>query len=283
MKKLFLIFLFLFIQPACFASGCEVTCPSGSLNIIEKESLLNKITGVSFASKKIAEIAIQKELKDELKSPFKANLEIYNVKRLKNGEFKALTLQSEQINYRAASISDFYAQTVCPYNKIIYQDGRVYYPHDLPFKFNAAITNQDINNILNSYEFQRELEKVSLKINGFKGFSVKTPKVNINNGKLNFSIPVETFLSSNPFYINLNADIEVKNNKIVLKNIIFSSNNNIINVDIFGVLVNKINPVAFQMESINSKYCRLYITNSQISGNIINTKGIFIINKNYGR
>ena len=84
-------------------------------------------------------------------------------------------------------------------------------------------------------------------------------------------------------YINLNADIEVKNNKIVLKNIIFSSNNNIINVDIFGVLVNKINPVAFQMESINSKYCRLYITNSQISGNIINTKGIFIINKNYGR
>ncbi len=283
MKNIFLFFLLLFVPMTVFASDCDVACPSESLNIIESESLLNRITGVSFASRKIAEIVIQKELKDELKSPFKANLEIYNIKRLKNGEFKTLTLQSEQIKYRAASISNFYAQTVCPYNKIIYKNNRVYYPYDLPFKFNASITNQDIENIINSYEFQKELEKISLKTGKFKGFSFKTPKIEIYDGKLNFSIPIETFLSPKPFYINLNADIEVKNNKIVLKNITFLSNNNIINIDIFGVLINRINPVAFQMESINGKYCRLFITNSKINGNTITAKGIFIINKNYGR
>ena len=71
--------------------------------------------------------------------------------------------------------------------------------------------------------------------------------------------------------------------KIVLKDTTFSSNSNIINIDILGGIINQVNPVAFQINSINSKYCKIYITSAKIQGNIIKTEGIFIINKNYER
>ena len=112
---------------------------------------------------------------------------------------------------------------------------------------------------------------------------IQEPIVTIKNGQLEFSIPIRTFLSNEPFIMNLNSNIEVANNKIMLKDTTFSTNSNIINIDILGGIINQVNPVAFQINSIDSKYCKIYITSAKIEGNIIKTEGIFIINKNYER
>ena len=112
---------------------------------------------------------------------------------------------------------------------------------------------------------------------------VQEPIVTIKNGQLEFSIPIRTFLSNEPFIMNLNSNIEVANNKIMLKDTTFSTNSNIINIDILGGIINQVNPVAFQINSIDSRYCKIYITSAKIQGNIIKTEGIFIINKNYER
>ena len=254
------------------AQDCTVTCPSSSLKIMEKENIFNKITGVNFTSKKIAETIIQKEINEELNSKVSANLEIFNVKRLKKGEFKSLTLKSKNIKYKAFSMSDFYAQTVCPFNKVIYKKGRMYYPVDLPFKYQGAITNQDIQNILNSQEFQSEVKRISANI-------VKTLKVTLKNGKIYFDVPLQTLLGE--VQIKLNADIEVANNKIVLKNISSNSLKGFLNNDIIAMLIDKINPVSYEINQLNTKYCKIYITKAKISDNIINTEGIFTIKKNY--
>ena len=179
-------------------------------------------------------------------------------------------------------MTDFYAQTLCPYNKIVYSKGRIYYPHDLAFKFKSTITNEDIKEVLNTYEFQKELERNSFSVNGVKGFEIQTPKVEILGNKLYFSIPIITFFNSQPFYINFKTGLEVSNNKIVLKDITFLTKDNIIKNDIFGLLINRINPISYEIESINTKYCKIYITNVKINNNLIKTEGTFIINKNYG-
>lgn len=283
MKKIILL-LSLFILPNfSIAEDCTVTCPSETLKIIENENAALKLSGVNFLTKKILEIIIEKELKSELDSKFNADLNLFTVKRLKNGEFKSLTLKSKNLNYRALSVSDFVAETVCPYNQIVYKDKKVYYPYNLPFKFNAKITNNDIKNTISSYEFQRVLEKSAIKVNHFVGFRVLEPTIEIKNDKLNFSIPVKTFLSNEPIYFDVASDLTVNKNEIVLKDTTFSSKSNIINIDILGGLVNKINPVAFQNTTIDSKYCKLYITSAKINGNLINIEGAFIINQNYGR
>ena len=283
MRKIIFTLFCILISLTAYGNSCNVTCPSETMKVIEDENVFLKVTGINFLTKKIVETAIEKELKDELNSKFNADLDIFTLKRLKSGEFKNLLLISDNFRYRAMSISDFKAETICPYNQIIYKNKKVYYPNDLPFKFNANITNNDIKNIIKSKEFQKQIQRSAVKINGFTTLEVQEPIVTIKNGQLEFSIPIKTFLSNEPFIMNLNSNIEVANNKIMLKDTTFSTNSNIINIDILGGIINQVNPVAFQINSIDSKYCKIYITSAKIEGNIIKTEGIFIINKNYER
>lgn len=275
-KKLLISIFILFLSSTIYAKECEVTCPKESTQIIENDTFLNKVTGLNFASKQIAEIIIEKELKEELNSKINAKLEIFTIKRLKKGEFKSLILKSSKIQYKALFLSDFYAQTICPFNKIFYKKSRIYYPYDLSFKYKATITNEDIQNVINSPEFQKELEKINVT----KAIEIESPLVEIKNNKLFFTFPIKTFLGLIKF--SFSSDIEVKNNKIMLKNISFNQKSNIINYDILSHVINNINPITYETESINSKYCKIYITNAKVTENAIKTEGIFIINKNYG-
>ncbi len=273
MKKLVLLLSFFMILPVN-AQNYNVVCPSESLSIIEKESVINKITGLNFASKKIVEIAIEKVLNDEFyKSNINADLEIFNISRLKNGEFAGLTLKTKNLRYRALSMSNFYAQTICGYNKITQLNKKVYFPINLPLKFEGTITNLDVQNVLNSEEFQRELRKISI---------IETPTVVIENGFLNFTIPIKNPFSSKPINVKFRADISVENNKIVLRNITFDSKSNIINNDIIAPLLATINPIAYEIDVANGKFCKLLITKAIIHGNEIKTNGVLVINKNIG-
>ena len=82
MKFFLLLFSILFISQGVIADDCTVTCPNESLQIIEKENVATKITGVNFFTKKIIELVIERELKDELESKFNADLELFTVGRL---------------------------------------------------------------------------------------------------------------------------------------------------------------------------------------------------------
>lgn len=278
--KLILVFIFLFFPFFAFADDCIVTCPNESLEIQKNESLLNKVTGTYFVSKKIAELAIQKELNDELNSNFKANLEIFSLKLLKQGIFKSLILKSYNLNYKAISISDFYAETICPYNKVVYKNKRLYYPQKLPMKFKGSITNDDLKNIISSNEFKNELQKAQFDVNGQKLFNIDIANVEIKNNQIYFKVLLKMLFGT--ISIKSFADIDIENNKIVLKNITFGSKSNIISDNMLAPLINKINPISYETSIINGKFCNIFIKKAQIVDNKINVDGIFIINKNYG-
>lgn len=283
MKKIILLIcISLFILPCFASSNCDVVCPTQSLKIIEEESLLNKLTGMNFLSKKIIEIAIQKELKSELNFDVKADLDIFSIKRLKKGEFKSLLFKGENLKYKAFSFSNFKAQTICPYNKIVYQNKKIYYPNNLSFKFTGQITNQDLANIVNSYEFQKELSKASINILGVESFKVLTPKVELKRGYVFFEIPIKTLFSKNPIKITLYSNIEVKNNKIELKEITLGESTNSSFDGIIKPILQVINPFEYEIKSINGKYCNIYMTNAKITGSILEADGVLTINKNYG-
>lgn len=279
MKKV--LFLFVFFMPLfSFASDCEIVCPKESLEVQKSESILNKLTGTNLALKKVTEIAVQKELKDELNSNFKVNIDIFSVKLLKQGKFKGLVLKSDNLKYKAISISDFYAETICPYNQVVYKNKRLYYPQVLPLKFKGSITNEDIQNIIASQEFQNELNKSDLELIGQNVFKINNPNVEIRNNKIYFRILVKTLFGT--INIKTFADIEAENNKIVLKNITFGSKSNIISDSMLGSLLTLINPISYETSMINGKFCKIFIKKAEIVNDKINIDGIFIINKNYG-
>ena len=278
MKKIILFLIMLLFSNTANADICNVTCPN--INITEDESLLNKVTGLNFISKKIIETAIEKEINEELNSKAKADLYIYTIKRLKNGEFKGLKLKSEQIKYKALSLTNFEAETICQYNKVIFKNNRIYYPIELPFKYKAEITNNDIQNILTSDEFQKEINHKGIKVNGAKLFTIGTPYVEIKNGYIYFRIPLKTIFAK--LSISFKANLAVENNKIVLKNTTFNSKSNIIDDSMLSELIDSVNPITYKMEEFKSKFCKIHITNAKIIDDRIETEGIFIINKNYG-
>lgn len=280
-KIIVFLIMLLFINTAqADADICQVVCPIKDTNTIKDETFINKYTGMSFLSKKMVELAVEKEINSELNSKANAELKIFNIKSLKNGEFKGIKLHSESIKYKALSLSDFEAETICSYNKIVYKNNRLYYPFELPFKYRANITNKDIQNILSSEDFQKEINQNPVKINGIKLFTIQPPSVEIKNGNIYFRIPLKTMFAK--ISISFKANIEVENNKIVLKNITLGSKSNIIDDSMLPNLIDYVNPITYRMEEFNSKFCKIHITKAKIVNDKIETEGIFIINKNYG-
>ena len=278
MKKIILT-IFLLISIQAFASECEYNCPSPVDNI-ENETIINKVTGVNFLTKKIIESLIEKELNGELNSDIKAQLTLFNVKRTKQGEFKALKLASKKILYRALSLTDFEAQSICEYNKVIYKEKKLYYPYDLPFKFSGKITNEDIQNTINSAEFQKELQRNYIKVNGIKMFEALSPQVVLKDNRAYFTIHLKTLFAR--INISFSAQIEAENNKIVLKDITFNSKSNIINESMSDSLTKDFNPISYQTKVLEDKHGKIDIKSAKISGDEILINGIYTIKQNYG-
>ncbi len=275
MKKFISALILVFCLSQISALAQEIVCPIYNDESQVKETFFNNVSGISFFSKKIIEMIIENELKEELGSDFKAELKIFNLKKLKFGEFKALELKSNNIQYRALSLSDFSAKTICDYNKIIYINKKVKYPMPIPFKYSAKITNDDIKNIITSEEFQKELKR-----NESKPLYVKTPNVEIKSDKIYFIIPIKTFIGS--FKIKLSCNIKVEDNKLVLTNTTFSSKSNIISESMINSLLEEINPMQYITSALNGKYYKVDIQKAQIVSDEIKIDGTFVINKNYG-
>ena len=142
------------------------------------------------------------------------------------------------------------------------------------------MTNQDILNVFNSEEFKNEILKKPVKINGLKVFEMRTPDMEIKDGLIYLTIPFKTLFGS--VKIKTKTQIEVINNKIVLRNIFFNSKSNIINDSMLTPILEGINPITFASKVLNGKYCKVNITSAKIVGDKIQTEGVFIINKNYG-
>lgn len=282
MKKILIILSFLLMLPCFGATQNDIVCPYKSLKMMDNESVLNRITGLSFLSKKIVETAIQKEIKRETGFNIDASINLFSIKALKKGEFKELKLKGKNLHYESFSLAGFEAQTICPYNKVVLKDNKIYYPQDMYMKFKGEINNQDIQNVINSEEFKTAVSKVSLKVFGIKGASILPPKIEINQGFVFFDVPIQTLFLKKPIDIKMYSEIGVKNNKIELKNINVGDSTDSAFNDIIKPALNVINPFLYNVNSANNKYSKLSVTKAQISDNIINIEGIVTVKKNYG-
>lgn len=282
MKKLLLIFSLLLMLPCFGAAQNDIVCPYKSLKMMDNESVLNRVTGLSFLSKKIVETAIRKEIYKETGFNIDASINLFSVKALKKGEFKELKLKGKNLHYESFSLAGFEAQTICPYNRVILKDKKIYYPQDLYMKFKGEINNQDVQNVINSEEFKTAISKVSLKVFGVKGASLLPPKIELKQGFVFFDVPIQTLFLKKPINVKLYSEIGVKNNKIELKNINVGDSSDSAFNDLIKPALNVINPFLYNVNSANGKYAKLFVTKAQISDNIINIEGIVTVKKNYG-
>ncbi len=271
MKKIFVLICSLFLILFFIPVNAEVV----------ENNVANKISPFGFIAKIVVEKAIEIELKKEFDSKFNADLTVESFSKLRNGEFKSLNLKSNNVKYDALSVTDFVAKTQQIKNKIIYKNKRLYFPFEIPFDFNGVITNEDINFALNSARFKKQLDKATVKVSGTKLFSFDIPTIELKDNLMFCILPVKSLFFKNSINLHFNADVEVENNKIILKNITFTQKSNIINSEVLVSLLSNSNPISFELKKTNSKYCKLDLSKAKIIGDKIDLSGTFTLNKNY--
>ena len=105
---------------------------------------MSKITGVDFIKIQSTETALEKYILKKTSNKVDIELKAKNAKAINNGEFEKITAQSSKLTYKNFSVTDFKAQTICPYNKFLKQGSSYSFPYDIPAEFSAVITNEDL-------------------------------------------------------------------------------------------------------------------------------------------
>ncbi len=277
MKKISVFIIILLLS--ClknYAYDYDIYCKSRA-ETNEGKNIFGKINTMPV---NIIEFAISKNLNKQFNGDFKADLSLFGLKRLKNGEFKKLKLESPRIEYHGMSLSSFKAESLCRYNRVIYKNHRVYFPDSLPMSFNAEITNKDLEYIVKSGEFKQKALLNGIKINGKDLIKLLEPQITVQDSKIYLKFPVKTIFSKKITDINLTAGVKAEDNNILLNDISFLKNSNIIVIDVADYF--KKNPIAITNSALDGRFCRIYISQAEVAGNVIKAEGIFIINKDYG-
>ncbi|MBQ2643961.1 hypothetical protein IJG14_00130 [bacterium] len=270
MKKLFyIIFLFIFFQNVAIS---DTICSNNfkCQNFEEMPNTINtkiaKIFGIDFLQIKLTEFSIEKYIKYKYKNNINISVNAKSAKALKSGEFRKIIAKSKRIFIKNYSISDFRAETLCPYNKVVLNQKEYMFPHDIPVSFSAVVTNEDLDNIYNEL----------INTFGINIGNICTIKWYIENSKLNILVDISSLFIKTKFTIS--TELSIADNDIIFSNI--SNTKTSIYLTKMLPQINSFNPISFMLKLARNTNCYITIENVKIIDDKIYVQGMFIIPKN---
>ena len=142
MKKIIFILILLsnFVFASDYTSFCNCAIPKKSLS-----GTLMSATGVNFLSRKIAENKIASEIKKETNSKFKVKLKTEPFVNIAHGNFSSFSAYCKNYISDRIYLSDVLVESVCPYNKIYFENNEAKFSTDTPFRFTCKVTQDNMN------------------------------------------------------------------------------------------------------------------------------------------
>ena len=277
MKKIVLI-LALLAGSASFAQ-CDVQCPAPYGLTSQTSRFFSVVTGQNFLAEKIGGALIKKAVKKEINSgTIKAKLDSYSVRDLKAGRFKTIEITGKNVNAQGVFISNFSLKTLCDFNYIVDdKKGNVIVKENIPMALAVEVTEQDLNNTMNSADYKRVIADVNRLAGGI--FEVNSTYVKLKNNKMYYVIKYNLPFVRKTKEIVLTADLCVDNGKIVLANTSFAGMNSSLDINKFSKLLNYINPLDFSAKILENKDAKVSIKNVKISDGKILMDGILTVLK----
>lgn len=277
MKKIVLM-LALLVGSASFAQ-CDVQCPAPYGLTSSTSRFFSVVTGQNFLAEKIGGALIKKAVKKEINSgTVKAKLDSYSVRDLKAGRFKTIEITGKNVDAQGVFISNFSLKTLCDFNYIVDdKKGNVIVKENIPMALEVEITEQDLNNTMNSADYKRVIADVNRLSGGF--FEVNSTYVKLKNNKMYYVIKYNLPFVRKTKEIVLTADLCVDNGKIVLANTSFAGVNSSLDINKFSKLLNYINPLDFSAKILENKDAKVSIKNVKISDGKILMNGVLTVLK----
>lgn len=242
---------------------------------------ISNVTGINFTMTKLAELQMQHILKKELNSNFNVELYSFGGKNLIDGKFKKLTISSKKIKSDDVNLRDFYGETLCGYNRVVFKDDSIYFAENFLFGFKGKMTNEDFQHTILSDEYKKAINNFQHNILGTSFFKLSDPVVEIKNNRIYMSVNVtfSNFISTKTITLKTNYALELKNGKIVITDIQYS--------DAFGIsknamytLLNILNPFKMRIALDENNTMTIFMRDFKIENNEINFAGIILLPKN---
>jgi len=282
MKKilLFLGIIFLSSSSMAFAS-CDYEC-TAPYNMNSKfRTVMGSVSGVNAISEKAAETALKKAiLKLGSAEKLDVNIESYSSKDLKNGIFKSAEIKAENADVKGIYMSSIDLKTLCDFNYLKQAEKELVIVEDLPMSFDIKLTARDINKTMENAKYQRIINDLN-KLGNTYGYGLKiaSTKTAIKNSKFYYILNFEIPLIRKPQKLTLEANVNVKDGKIVYTNTKMVSG--FINLDIKKIdfILNYLNPLDFSINLIDNKEANVKVKTVKIQNDTIFTDGVVIIPK----
>ena len=127
--------------------------------------IIASASGFNMAARNIAQHQISNALKKQTGAKFDIKIKSWWGANILNGEFQDFSAKTKQYAYKKIYLSDLEINSLCSYNKIEYKDKTAKFKYDTPLKFSAAITQNDLNNMLKIKNTVFLIQNHKIKVN----------------------------------------------------------------------------------------------------------------------
>jgi len=275
MKKILLIMVLLLSSSGVYAACENVKCVEPYDLSSSTSQFFSTLTGQKFLSEKIGERIIKKTVKKNIISgDIKTDVKSFSAKDLKAGRFKSVEISGKNVNVQGVHISSFDAKTLCDFNYITENsNGDVVVKEDMPLSVSVVMTEDDINNTMNSTDYKRFIDNINNVGGNFNILNIESTSVKIKDNKMHYVMKYSIPFVRKTKEIKLSSDLRVENGQIKLANTTLDNNTFSIDMDKFSKILNYINPLDFSAKIVENKDAKLNIENININENKINISG----------
>ena len=287
MKKILFLSITLILSiNSTLAKDYSQFCSTNSAN---KTFLGNiaSISGYNSISRNIIENQIAKALKKETNSKFDVKIDSFLGTNVKNGEFKSLKANSDNIFYNGIYMSDVNIETICPYNKVDYKNKTLTFDENLALKYSASITQDDLDKLLKESSYQKIIDKMNSDSTISSLIQIKNSNIKIKDDKLEIIYNILPLAKLDtigifknrikPIKIAIGANLKVEDGNIELCD--FDFNNVKAKYNNLIPIINMLNPLSFEIDFDKNIKGEMDVENVKIANSKIQLEGTVLIPK----
>ncbi len=268
MKKILLILVLLAFGQVSFAQNCQtLSCPAPYDLTSGFSRFVSAATGQNFLAEKIAESIIKKSINQNIQSgDINVKVNSYSTRDLKAGKFKSFEVTAKNVDVDGIYVSYFDAKTLCDFNYIApAQNNKYIVKENIPLTFSSIITEEDLNNTMNSPDYKRFINDFNTIGGVCHLFKITSTSVKLQNGKMYYIVKYALPFVRQSKKVVLSANLKVENGRIVLNNTTYEGNNSTTDIDTFSRLLNYINPLDFSAKILENKDANFSVKNVNIT------------------
>lgn len=263
------------------------TCPSKPYpvsNFVTRN--IQRFLGMNILVSKVAESGIESSIIKSLdKGEVNVSLKGYSAMDLAAGKFKTIKINAKNISKEGVYISSFEAKSLCDFTQIDRSSNPVIPVSPVYVGFKGTITDADINNTVNSEQYQQKLKGVSIKLfnQDIDLVDFLNLKANINDNKLIISTDIH--FNGMPSYMKLpvkmGIGLKVIDNKLRVADLQMISKPLGGELNLLSNFITFQRPVIVDFNSLSKNGSDIKIKKFSIVNNKMNLEGTVWLPENY--